>query len=123
MALPTFPAYMKPLRDGYKVQRSGNVLRTEMEGPIPKERPVNSKAIRRVSITFAVDSKADYNAFIAWLDTSPMARGVGWFTWTDPYDAVAKRAKIVKGIDGITETPLNTALTMWNLSMTLEMLA
>lgn len=123
MALPTFPAYLKPLRDGYAVQRAGNILRTDMEGPIAKERPVNSRAMRRVTITYAADSKADYDAFIAWLNTSPLKLGVGWFTWTDPYDAVARRAKIAKGMDGIKEVPLNSALTMWNLTMTLEMLA
>lgn len=122
MPLPTFPAYAKLKRDNFAPKYSANVLRTDMESAIAKQRPMNTLAMKQIPVVYALDSKADYNSFIAWVRTT-LVMGTGWFTWTDPIDAAAKRSRIIKGLDGVSSRPLNSALSLWEVSFTVETIA
>lgn len=121
MTLQTFPAYVVLLFTNFSEGESVGILRTQMESVFAKQRPVNSKPIKTVTVTYGAKSLADYNNFMAWVRTN-INFGSDWFTWVDPIDSLSKRAMIVGGIDRIKRSPEEPTLGWWNIEMTLDVI-
>ncbi len=112
-----FPIYAKHLFDGFAENPKPVVQRTEMESGPAKQLLVSSRQMVERPVTYKLSSKADYQAFKAWV-AGEAAYGNNWFDWTDPVDSTVKQARIVKG--EISYTPLSKALTKWTAAFTLE---
>lgn len=116
--MATFPSYMKLILAGLTFKRESALLRTEMEIGPPKQTVQKTRVMLTRKVTYAADSKTDYLNFITWFTTT-INRGAAWFDWTDPVDGVTKKARIVNGeLD--EEKPLNSGLTLWQVSFHLE---
>ncbi|GAA5784705.1 hypothetical protein [Chitiniphilus shinanonensis] len=96
MSLPTFPAYAKVTRDDNERTPNWGVLRTEMDGAVPKQRSRWSRPIIRRNVVAWLDSAADYQAFEQWVGVT-LQGGAGWFTWVEAETGRSYRAHIVDG--------------------------
>lgn len=94
--MATFPTYAKILLAGFDEQPDYGVLRTDMDNSIAKQRATRSLPIVTRSASILVMSKADKQAFGAWMKTD-LSGGVGWFDWVDPLDGETKQTRIVGG--------------------------
>lgn len=115
--MAAFPAYAKLLLEGFGENPEPAVLRTEMESGPPKQAKIKSRVMVARPVIYALDSKADYLAFIAWFKTG-VNYGSDFFDWTDPLDGLVKNARIVGG--KIEARPINGALSQWRVSFSLE---
>lgn len=115
--MATFPTAAKLLHDPYRVSREPAVQRTDMESGPPKQAKLRSRVMVTREVRYALDSIADYNAFIAWFNTD-IARGAAWFDWPDPIDDSVKQARIVGGV--IEEEQPNKTLDVWLLKFRIE---
>jgi hypothetical protein len=89
----------------------------EMEAGPPKHLLTASRQMITRPVQYELDSKADYQSFIAWY-RNDISRGADWFDWTDPVDDTVKQARIVEG--KVEATPLDKALINWVVSFDLE---
>ena len=112
--MATFPAYLKQDLTGFKRKPDDYVKRTDMEGGVAKQMPRSSKRLMQMPCMFWADTKADYVAFETWVKTF----GWDWFDWTDPVSASVLQTRIPKGT--FEATPINSALSRWKISLTLE---
>lgn len=92
---PNFPSYACILLEGYSEQADFGVIRSDMDG-LAKQRPRWTKPIVTRQATVGVKSLLDRNAFDSWFRNA-LFSGVGWFTFTDPNDGVAKQGRFVNG--------------------------
>lgn len=116
--MAAFPSYMKLILAGLAFEREGALTRTDMEIGPPKQAVQKTRVMLTRKVTYAADTKTDYLNFIAWHKTT-INYGVAWFDWTDPVDGVTKKARIVNGkLD--EEKPLNSGLTLWQVTFHLE---
>lgn len=116
--MATFPTYVFLLKDGFGQKRASAVQRTSFEDGFAKQRKRWSRVLVERSVTYGTHTKADYQSFIAWFNTS-INRGADWFDWTDPVDGVVKTARIKGGVID-SETPFDPMLTKWDIKFTLE---
>ncbi len=116
--MAAFPSYAKLYRDPLAEQPQSVVVRTQMEKGPPKQRRRASRQMIQRTVRYALDSKTDYQNFMAWYRTS-ISHGADWFDWTDPVDGVLKQARIVAGtFQG--GTPRDKALRLWDVTFTIE---
>lgn len=116
--MAAFPSYAKLVLSGFAINRESALNRTDMDSGPPKQAPRVSRAMVARKATVALDSAADYTNFMAWFKTT-VNLGAAWFSWIDPVDGVTKWARIASGqID--EEKPLNSALSLWQLSFKIE---
>lgn len=116
--MATFPTYAKLVLEGFKKDRESALQRTDMERGPPKQPRIKSRVLVTRKLTYAFDSKTDYNNFLTWFNTS-INRGAAWFDWTDPETSTVKKARIVNGKLS-EEKPLNSALSLWQVMFDLE---
>lgn len=115
--MATFPTYGTLLARGYKEQRQPGMLRSEMEGGVPKQRPRQSQWLVQRPVTYRFTA-AEYETFITWVrDTINL--GADWFTWTDPRTSTSKTARIVSG-DISDAAPVNAVAAKWDVRFILE---
>jgi len=96
MAGPLFPSYACIQLDGYSESPNSNVLRSEMDGGLAKQRPRRTKPIVTRAVKLRLRTKADKALFESWFRTA-IFQGTGWFTFTDPVDGVVKQGRFVGG--------------------------
>lgn len=113
--MPAIPVYAKLHKFPFEPESA--VLRTEMESGPPKQAKLRSRVMVERPVTYSLDSKADYLAFMTWV-RGTINRGVSWFDWTDPLDNVTKLARIKGG--KVSYKSLNAALSFWEASFVLE---
>lgn len=82
--------------EGYEEKASYNVLRTQMDSGLAKQRARNSLPIVTRNVRIKVSNKTDKGLFDAWIKTD-LSGGVGWFTYVDPVDGVSKQARFISG--------------------------
>lgn len=82
--------------DGYEETANYNVLRTQMDSGLAKQRARNSMPIVTRNVKIRVLNKTDKASFDTWVKTD-LNGGVGWFTYTDPVDGVSKQARFISG--------------------------
>lgn len=115
--MSTFPATAKLFFKGYGKTRESGLSRTDMETGPAKQLQTKTRVMVTRTLTYALDSAADYIAFIAWYrDTLHL--GADWFDWTDPEDGTVKSARIVNQID--KERPRRSALDRWEVDLKIE---
>ena len=116
--MAAFPAYAKLVFNGFQRERDTAVVRTPMDGGLPKQAKVRSRVMVTRPVIYQFDSLADYNSFITWFTTT-INRGVSWFDWTDPVDSTVKQARIVGGkLD--YERPRRKNLDRWEVGFKIE---
>lgn len=115
--MATFPSYGILLNRGYKEQRDPLLVRTEMDGGVPKQRPRATRGMVKRPVTYRF-AAADYQSFVDW-HRSDISNGTLWFDWTDPRTSTTKRGRIVNG-DISDAAPINAAGTKWDVSFVLE---
>lgn len=116
--MAAFPSYAKLVLEGFSIERESALDRTEMEVGPPKQPVRRTRVMVTRKVTYALDTKADYLNFLTWFNTT-INRGSAWFDWVDPQDAATKKARIVNGkLDA--EKPLNSALSLYEVSFRLE---
>jgi|SRR3970282_757758 len=95
------------------------VLRTEMEGGIPKQAQILSKVMITRPVVYKVNTLTDLQSFMTWF-RGTIGRGALWFDWTDPIDSVVKQARIVGGV--IKASPLDSSQPskIWKITFSLE---
>lgn len=94
--MATFPSYACVMLEGYEEKASYNVLRTQMDSGLAKQRARNSLPIVTRNVRIKVSNKTDKGLFDAWVKTD-LSGGVGWFTYIDPVDGVSKQARFISG--------------------------
>ncbi|WP_083339131.1 hypothetical protein [Chromobacterium sphagni] len=93
MAMPEFPAYALMLADGYTEEANYGLLRTEMDGGLPKQRRRFSQPIITRTITIKVRSDLERAKFDNWFRYD-IDGGVGWFIFLDPMAGTQKTGRI-----------------------------
>ncbi|WP_440217148.1 hypothetical protein [Chromobacterium piscinae] len=93
MAIPEFPAYALMLADGFVEEADYGVMRTEMDGGLPKQTRRFSQPIITRTITIKVCSDVERMKFDNWFRID-IDGGVGWFDWKDPISGQQKRGRI-----------------------------
>jgi len=111
-----FPSYAKLTRAGYAHSPRPGVIRTNMEAGPPKQATIESRILHRINVAYLIDSKADYQSFLAWWQTT-ISR-VDWFDWTDPLSGAVKQARIVGG--EFEARPTRPDLEAWVITFDLE---
>jgi len=114
--MAAFPSYAQLERQGFGDTPRPGVVRTDMESGPPKQATVESRSLHRISVVYLISTKADYQSFITWWETT-ISR-VDWFDWTDPVSNTTKQARIVDG--AIETTPLRSDLAHWEIRFDLE---
>jgi hypothetical protein len=114
--MATWPSTAKLLFDGFTEEPQPGVIRTEMEGGPPKQTAWPSRVMVQRPARALFTSKADYNAFRTWAETT--IHRVGWFDWTDPNSGSVKQARIVGGV--LKPQPQRKDLERWIITLTLE---
>ena len=107
------------LLDGYQENPQPNMLRTDMDGGVAKQRPQSSLEIFNRPVSFLF-TQAEFIAFKEWR-RGTVNNGADWFTMDDPLDGVNKNFRMVKG--GYTTTMIpagRDAPLKIKVSMTLE---
>ena len=115
--MAAFPTYAQILLDGYAVQQASALKRTEMDAGPPKQRLDRSRQMVERQITVRLRSRDDYTTFMSWFRDT-IHRGADWFDWPDPETLATVQARIKNG--ELQRKPMNTALTLWHVSFTLE---
>lgn len=113
---PTLPQL--PLRDNYGEQGGVNVLRTTMDaGPAKLRR--RSKLTKPLEVSFRMTS-----AQVATLESFVESTlfGVRRFNWTHPRTLAAVEVRIVPAEGGKMFSLVNLGGTMWEVSMSLEVM-
>lgn len=82
--------------EGYEEKASYNVLRTQMDSGLAKQRARNSLPIVSRKVQIRVSNKTDKALFDTWVKTD-LTGGVGWFTYVDPLDGASKQARFTSG--------------------------
>jgi hypothetical protein len=94
--MATFPSYACVMLEGYEEKASYNVIRTQMDSGLAKQRARNSLPIVSRNVRIRVPNKTDKASFDTWVKVD-LNGGVGWFTYTDPVDNVSKQARFTSG--------------------------
>jgi hypothetical protein len=111
-----FPTYAILLFDGFTEKPEAGVVRTPKEGGMVKQRKRFSRVLVPRPVRYFFGSKADYNNFLTWRE-STIGR-VGWFDWTDPKTGNVIQARIAGG--EIDPKPTRKDLERWIVGMTIE---
>lgn len=114
--MAAFPNAGKLLFDGFTETPDAGVVRTPMELGLPKQRKLQSRVLVKRPVRYLFTSKADYNAFLVFHETT-IGR-VGWFDWTDPKSGNVIQARIEGG--KIDPKPTRKDLERWIVGMTIE---
>ncbi|WP_374419464.1 hypothetical protein [Chromobacterium sp.] len=96
MALPRLPRYVRLLLAGYGETPDYGVLRSEMEGPIAKQRPRWSAPVTQLDVTLLIEGRQAKLDFEVWFGDA-LAGGSGWFLYTDPISRAQRKARFVAG--------------------------
>lgn len=115
--MAAFPSYAQVVLDGYAVEQASALKRTEMDAGPAKQRLDRSRQMVEHTVTVRLRSRADYNAFMAWFRDT-IHRGADWFDWVDPETLSTVQGRIQNG--QISRKPMNSALSIWMVSFTLE---
>lgn len=115
--MAAFPTYARLLFNVYMHDRAPAVWRTDTELGVPKQAKRYSRVLIGRRVTCMLDKKSDYDAFIAWFNTT-IHRGASWFEWVDPYDRVTKQARIRGG--ELKESAVRSTLDVWSVEFVLE---
>lgn len=115
--MATFPAG-KILKNGFKRQRTVNVIRSDMESGPAKQALKTSQQY----IMFPVEywfTDAEYQAFDIWVADTILS--VGTFDWIEPLNNTTVTARIVSG-DISDAQPYNPQMSHWIVKFMLEVL-
>lgn len=94
--MATFPTYACVLLEGYRETPNYNVLRTDMDVGVSKQRPRASLPIVTRSVRIKVENKTDKSLFDQWFKDD-LNGGSGFFDYIDPLDSTTKQARFVGG--------------------------
>ena len=116
--MAAFPAYAQLLYPGYAENLESVVDRSTHDTGAPLQRPRATRAMVTRPVAYALDSLADYQAFMVWYAVD-IRHGTDWFDWTDPLGNQVKQARIVVGSFQPT-VALESSLTHWTVRFELE---
>jgi hypothetical protein len=102
----------------YQEKIHPKVIRTEMEGGLPKQALRYSSTLVERQVLYHV-KEADYHRFKTWFYTEAHY-GASWFDWSNPVTQHTHSARIVNG--EIEAVPLSADHTQWQLRFVLETL-
>ncbi len=111
-----FPNYAGISIEGFSEKHKSQLLRSEMEGGIPKQVKVHSTRMVERPVVIVLKSKADYTNFKNWYFNDINA-GASWFNWNDPVSGSVKQARFVAAD---LEGKPSSGLIMWRIPATLE---
>jgi hypothetical protein len=119
--MAAFPSYGKLLLGGFSEAPASALIRTEMEGGLPKQAKVRARVM--VTRAVAMDySMSEFESFKVWFRDT-IKRGADWFDWIDPLDGVTKLARIVAADPAFTAQPTTFsegAPLRWTVKFNLE---
>jgi hypothetical protein len=116
--MPAWPAYARIDLRGYARERQPAAVSMPTESGPPKVSKVKSRVLIAQPVTVWLDSKADYQAFHAWLEDE-VGGGEAWFDWIDPVDGRVKQARI-RGGEILEEEPVSRHLGIWRITLVIE---
>lgn len=96
MSLPTLPSYVRLLLAGYGETPDYGVIRSDMEGPIAKQRPRWSSPVIQLDVTLLIEGFQAKLDFDVWFGDA-LAGGSGWFFYTDPISRAQRKARFIGG--------------------------
>ncbi len=102
----------------YSLSQPDAVDRRVMEDNMAKTGQKWSRVLVERRVTYQFRGSAVYLSFISWFNDYTR-RGESWFDWQDPMTQTTKVARI-KGGQLDKETPVDSLLRWWNVSMTLQ---
>jgi hypothetical protein len=111
-----FPIYAGIVIDGFSEKHKSQLLRSDMEGGIPKQVKIHSTRMVERPVTIMLKSNTDYTNFKNWYFNDINA-GSSWFNWTDPVSGTVKQARFVAAD---LEGKPSAGLIIWRISATLE---
>lgn len=115
--MATFPAYAQILYNGYSQKKESALLRTEMDSGPPKQAKVKSKVMVVHSVKIYLSTKADFQSFETWYDTT-LDQGSAWFDFTDPVSGSTIQARFRDG--GYTAQPMIADMSKWEITAQIE---
>ncbi|OQS32972.1 hypothetical protein [Chromobacterium haemolyticum] len=96
MVLPRLPSYVRLLLAGYGEAPDYGVIRSDMEGPIAKQRPRWSSPVAQLDVTLLIEGRQGKLDFEEWFGKT-LAGGSGWFLYTDPISQAQRKARFIGG--------------------------
>jgi len=115
--MAALPAYIKMLFAGFSAKPVSPVLRSPMESGPSKQARINTRVLTQYPVQLPISSRADYMAFLAWLD-SDISGGAGWFECVHPVSGDTVSTRIVGG--NIEAVPVREDLSIWQIKTTFE---
>jgi hypothetical protein len=113
-----WPPYAQLAFRDYAVRRASGLVRSQIESGPPRQHRLRRRVMIDRPATVWLDSHADYQAFIAWVEAE-LALGVKWFDWIDPVDGQMKLARIKDG-QLLREAPARRQMDHWRVSLTIQ---
>lgn len=95
--MATWPDYAKVVAGQYRVRKAPSTRRSRFDDGAVRQAKVYTAAFEVRQIVALLDDDAARLNFRAWAE----AHAHEWFTWRDPEDGVARRARVVGGDGGI----------------------
>lgn len=117
MKIPELPAYSKLLLAGHAEAPDYGVIRSDMEGPIAKQRPRWSSPVIQMDVTLLIEGRQAKLDFDFWFGDA-LAGGSGWFLYTDPISQAQRMARFIAG--SLRWTPDLAGL--WRAAAKIEMI-
>lgn len=94
--MATLPEYAEVLIEGYTEQPNYDVLRSDMDNSVAKQRPRRTLPIVTRQVKIKIGDVSNKIAFDKWFE-SDIHGGSNFFTYIDPVDKKTKQARFVGG--------------------------
>lgn len=114
----SLPSYVSLTRQGFSEAREPAVMRTTMETGPAKVLKVKSRVMVRRAVMLYVASKADYQSFMTWYQTT-LNYGADWFTFTDPVTGSSATGRFADTSLGAAQ-PVANVRGGWKIPATIE---
>jgi hypothetical protein len=115
--MAALPSYVCILAEGFGVTKESALMRTEMDSGPPKQAKVKSRVMVTQSVTFLLNTRADYQAFETWY-ADDIAYGADWFDYPDPISQTTVQARFKNG--GYKSSPLSPNMDQWKVMVEIE---
>lgn len=116
--MTTFPDYVTILLEGYSETLKDNLIRTEMEDGVSKQRPRACLIRKETTLNILACSCQCRDDFLTWFKS--LGQGSCWFLFSDPCTGNKMKSRFVN--QDLTFTPLNTTFTKFQASLVIESL-
>ncbi len=113
-----FPQFMNLLPDGYSETYKAQVIRSDFEAGIPRQRARASATIKTRSTRYSICGHDNLNCFFDWF-RGDIDFGSQWFLWPDPRKNGEKvKARILN--KDITINPVSNKFETWTIDLSIE---